>query len=144
MADLVVTVPKSLWSVWLLEGDTAGAVRGSENSPEFKAYEDADGMLEWHFYLSRLKPPISPGERVYVVAHGRLRGFSPLVRVEQDRGSGRYALVRHHGARAVTIDDPIQGFQGFRKRWWDQSLEREFPGWKTEGVRDERKVRWER
>ena len=109
MSDVVVTVPKWFWSDWIAEGDAAG---------------DPPTGEEWIFYLHGL-PNIKPGERVYIVAHGKLRGYSPLVRLDA-RG-----LIRGAGAVAVTIDEPIKGFQGFRYRWWDRALEKPFPGWKT-------------
>lgn len=41
------------------------------------------------------------------------------------------AIVRKGGAVACTIDEPIPGFRGLRKRWWDRAIERPFPEWKT-------------
>lgn len=134
MADVVVTVPKGIWNDWLDEGDIAGEPRGTHH-PSFKIHEDQDGMLEWHFYLGWNRPNIEPGERVYIVSHGRLRGYSPLVRVERDLNSGRYALVRHHDAKAVTIMEPITGFQGFKYRWWFPEQEYDFQDWQTAGVK---------
>lgn len=117
MSDLVVTVPKWFWPEWIDEGDAVG--------------EPATG-LEWDFYLGGGRPPIEPGERVYVVAHGRLRGYAPLVRVERtDRG---WSLVRHAGAAAVTTPEVIRGFRGWRVAWWNRADEVAFPAWKTEGV----------
>jgi hypothetical protein len=114
MADVVVTVPKSFGlDRWIAEGDPAG----SEWSGE-----------EWHFYLGGGVPDCKPGERVYVVYNGRLRGYAPLVRVERYAG-GRFALVRHGGAEAVTVDEFIRGFRGWRYRWWETSAERAFPEW---------------
>ena len=120
MADVVVTVPKALWQTWIDEGDAVG--------------EPYSGEL-WSFYLYGARPKIRRGERVYVVAHGRLRGYAPLSYVE-DEGppGGRFALVRRGGAVAVTIDEPIRGFRGWRERWWDRDAERPFPIWRTEGV----------
>jgi len=135
MADVVVTVPlrfryegKTGLDAWISEGDPAGDPWSGE---------------EWHFYLGSIRPRIESGERVYIVYGGKLRGYSPLVRVEYvsprvwqavyfpgefPRG---YALVRHGGAVAVTIDEPIKGFRGFRYRFWDYSEERPFPDWRT-------------
>jgi hypothetical protein len=64
------------------------------------------------------------------VFNGRLRGFAPLVRIQHE-GGRRYSLVRAGGAVAVTIAERIPGFRGFRYRWWDRSLERPFPDWRT-------------
>lgn len=121
--DVVVTVPKSFGlDRWIAEGDPAGAPWSGD---------------EWHFYLGGGRPRIESGERVYVVYNGRLRGYSPLVRVEPVttfgyRGNGkRYSLVRRGGAVAVTIDELIPGFRGFRYVWWERSVERPFPEWQT-------------
>lgn len=112
--DVVVTVPKTFGlAEWIAEGDAAGEPWSGE---------------EWHFYIG-LAPKIEPGERVYVVCNGKLRGYAPLVRVEY--GAERTALVRHGGAVAVTIDEYIQGFRGFRYRWWDTASEKPFPDWRT-------------
>ncbi len=118
MSDVVVTVPKGIWPDWIAEGDAAG--------------ETATGE-EWGFYLGGARPPCGPGDRCYVVAHGRLRGYAPVVRVERtDRG---WAIARGAAAVAVTLAGPITGFRGWRTRWWDRSAEAPFPGWETEGVR---------
>lgn len=120
MADIVVTVPKGFYyegkyglAAWVAEGDLPGEEWSGEES---------------HFYLGGPVPNIEPGERVYIVCEGKLRGYAPLVRIE--RCGRSYALVRHGGAVAVTIDRPIQGFRGFRYVNWDRSEERPFPDWK--------------
>ena len=118
MSDLVVTVPKWFWPEWIVEGDAAGE---PETGQEY----------EFNFSGGR-KPNIKPGERLYIVAHGRLRGWAPVVRLEQ-RGNG-WAIIRGGGAVAVTINEPIRGFQGWRHRWWKREDEKDFPDWKTEGV----------
>lgn len=116
MTDVCVTVPK--WfglSQWIDEGQLPG--------------EPANG-LEYHFYLGGSVPKTQPGDRVYVVYNGKLRGYAPLVRIEADRHTyGRFALVRHGGAVAVTIDEEIRGFRGWRYRWWELEAERPFPDW---------------
>jgi len=115
MSDVVVTVPKSFGlDQWVAEGDPAG----SEWSGE-----------EWGFYLGVPRPRIEKGERVYIVYNGRLRGYAPLICV-QSTGRG-YALVRGGGAEAVTIDEHIQGFRGFRYRWWPREIEKPFPDWRV-------------
>lgn len=114
--DVVVTVPKSFGLAhWVAEGDAAGEPESGE---------------EWGFFLGGPEPKrIEPGERVYIVYNGKLRGFAPLVRVQRtERG---FALVRKGGAVAVTVDQPIPGFRGFRYRWWDRSEETPFPDWET-------------
>ncbi len=113
--DVVVTVPKSFGlDRWVAEGDAAG---------------DPPTGEEWGFYLGGSVPSILPGERVYVVYNGRLRGYAPLIRVQRtDRGC---VLVRGGGAVSCTIDRPIVGFRGFRYRDWEHEDERPFPGWRT-------------
>ena len=113
--DVVVTVPKKLWTDWLAEGSRAG------EPPE-------DPNQGFDFSVPS-RPKIERGERVYVVAHGRLRGYARLVSIERDDRT--YFLVRKAGAVAVTIADTIPGFRGWRYRWWDPSIEIPFPEWKT-------------
>lgn len=117
MADLVVTVPKWFWPAWIAEGDAVGEPESGE---------------EWGFFLGGARPPVEPGERLYIVAHGLLRGYAPVVRVVRD--GERWAIGRRGGAVAVTIDETIKGFRGWRRRWWDPALELPFPDWKTRGV----------
>jgi hypothetical protein len=129
MTDVVVTVPKALWSEWIDEGDAAPGID----------IADWEGEYEYGFNLYGPVPAIAKGERVYVVAHGRVRGYAPLVAIElhSTRFGGRgygFALVRKGLASAVTIPDPVRGFQGWRYRWWDRSSEIPFPSWKTDGV----------
>jgi hypothetical protein len=121
MADCVVTVPKTFWfngkeglAAWVDEGDLPGEPWSGNDS---------------HFYLGGSVPNVKPGDRVYVVCEGKLRGYAPLVRVERD--GNRFALVRRGGAVAVTIDEPVRGFQGVRYRWWNYEAERPFPDWQT-------------
>jgi hypothetical protein len=161
MADVVVTVPKRLWPDWIEEGHLPG--------------EEWDGESEYHFFGRGSRPTAYPIDRVYVVAHGMLRGYAPCVGIDipvtgraRDRYSlfrlgpshyhdgvpigqtiierfpqplpdwwwpgATYGLVRHAGAVACTIPEPIRGFQGWRYRWWDRSVEVPFPTWMTKGV----------
>lgn len=135
MSDVVVTVPKHLWGEWIAEGDLPGD-------------DPADSPLEpggeWAFYISSSRlPKIVRGERVYVIAHGKLRGYSPLTLIreptwQQIHGAQtwgqrptRSALCRRFGAVACTIAEPVRGFQGWRYRWWDRDAEMPFPDWRT-------------
>jgi len=123
MSDVVVTVPKRIWKDWISEGDAAG---------------DPPMGEEWGFYTWGPKPEIQPGERVYIVAHGKIRGYAPLIRAtfepktwEKRIGKmGRVVFVRAAGAVAVTIEAAVPGFRGYRYRWWDLDLERLFPSWR--------------
>jgi hypothetical protein len=115
--DVVATVPMDLWADWLDEGDLPGDEKTGE---------------EWGFYTGGAVPDVLPGSRVYVVAHGRLRGFSPLTRLVVD--GGRVVFCRRAGAVAVTIPESIRGFRGWRYRWWNREDERAFPDWKDPGA----------
>lgn len=120
MPDLVVTVPKQIWFDWVAEGDAAG---------------DPPTGTEWAFWVGRARPPIEPGERLYVVSWGRLRGYAPVTRIGQDPASGRWAICREGRAVDCTLDGvQIGGFRGYRKRWWDRSEEVPFPTWKMAGI----------
>lgn len=123
MVDLVVTCPKDFFREWIAEGDAAGEPWSGE---------------EWGWYLAgRASLPIGVGDRLYVVSHGRLRGFSPVTRVHwTPDNDGRWTgyICREGGGVAVTIPQPIKGFQSWRYRWWDREDEVPFPNWKTEGV----------
>ena len=116
--DLVVTVPKRLWEHWIAEGDCPG---------------DPPTGEEWGFSVGFRRPPINAGGRLYIVAHGRLRGYAPVTRVGQHE-NGTYAICREAGAVAATIAQPIPGFRGWRLRWWTRETERDFPDWKTAEV----------
>lgn len=124
MSDLVVTCPRHFFREWIAEGDAAG-----------DEYEGGS----WAWYTGRgtwgdqkFRPPIEPGERLYVVAWGMLRGYAPVVDVRII--DGKWAIIREGGAVAVTIDEPIRGFQGWRKVWWPRSAERPFLEWRRAGV----------
>lgn len=113
MADVVVTVPRGRWHEWIAEGDLPG---------------DSETGDEYAFWVAT-SPDISPGERVSIVAHGKLRGYAPLTRVIA--AGGGYGLCRAGGAVACTIPEPIAGFRGMRYRWWDRSAETAFPDWRV-------------
>lgn len=113
--DIVVTVPKNIWIEWILEGDAVGDPYSGE---------------EWGYFCGGGVPEIAPGERVYIVAHNRLRGYAPLTRLQQRP----LAFGRRGGAVAVTIPTPIPGFRGWRYRWWEREDESPFPDWRTTDV----------
>ncbi len=117
MSDLVVTVPKNLWWEWIAEGDAAGEPETGE---------------EWGFYVGRARPPIGAGERLYIVAWGRLRGYAPVTSVVDTFGG--WCICRRGGAIAATLDVPITGFRGWRRVWWNRDAERPFPDWRAAGV----------
>lgn len=114
MSDLVVTCPKTFWRQWIAEGDAAG---------------DPPSGEEWAWFLGGRKPPIQKGDRLYVVAHGKLRGYAPVTRlVETNQG---WAICREAGAVAVTVHFSIPGFRGWRYVWWRRDQEHAFPDWRT-------------
>lgn len=121
MSDVVVTVPARLWRAWIAEEDLPG------QEPEYES----------HFWLPVL-PRIEPGERVYVVAHGAIRGYAPLVRAEARCVLAPYraCLVRAGGAVAVTVPGlEVVGFRGYRYRWWERETEVPFPRWREPTAR---------
>lgn len=117
VSDVVVTVPMGMWLDWIEEGDLPG--------------EQSSGEM-WGFFTSGARPEIEVGERVYVVAYGRLRGYAPLQKLEVT--GNRIAFGRQGGAVAVTIPEKIRGFRGWRYRWWALADEVPFPDWKTADV----------
>lgn len=118
--DVVITCPMGLWESWIEEGDLPG---------------DEPSGYDYHFWIPRFPlPSISPGERVYIVAHGKLRGYAPLVEIELQcliGLPGRACLLRRGGAVAVTIPEGIRGFRGWRYRHWSRDDEIPFPNWRT-------------
>lgn len=118
MSDLVVTVPKRIWTEWIEEGDAAG---------------DPETGTEWAFYLGGHRPPVKPGDRLYIVAHDRLRGYAPVTRLVDawSRGAHRWGICRKGGAVAITVPEKIPGFRGWRYVWWDRTQEITFPDWRT-------------
>ena len=114
MADLVGTCPKGFWEEWIAEGDAAG-------DPETGQF------YEWHT-RSPMAARTGPLYRFYIVAHGKLRGYAPVVRVHGSHGA--WCIYRAAGAVACTIDEPIPGFRGLRERWWPHAAEKPFPDWR--------------
>lgn len=115
MADLVGTCPKNFWEEWIAEGDAA--------------WEPYTGETWAWFTKDKLAARIVPGNRFYVVAHGKLRGYAPVTNIKL-LADGRFAICRRGDAVACTIDQPIPGFRGLRMRWWDRESEKPFPNWK--------------
>lgn len=137
MCDVVVTVPKNFThpcapnkrglAAWIAEGDAAG---------------DASTGQEWWFTTYGPIPTFALGDRCYIVCEGRLRGYAPLVDVRYDQdgfrnGQAPIAFIRKGGAVAVTINEPIQGFRGWRARWWDRKDEIPFPNWRDPNAKIE-------
>jgi hypothetical protein len=120
VSDLVGTCPKGEWEEWIAEGDAAGLPESGEEWGWFTA----TAIMDSSRWLNG-RPPISPGERFYVVAHGKLRGYAPVTRVVDG------VICRRGGAVAVTITQPIPGFRGLRRRWWRREDEIPFPDWKV-------------
>ncbi len=132
MSDLVVTCPKTFWHLWIAEGDPAGTPWSG---------------VEWGWYLGGRRPDIAPGDRLYVVAWGKVRGFAPVtglqafdfdgqrwVDAHQARRVEQWCICRRGDAVAVTIPEHIPGFRGWRRRWWPREHECPFPDWQTFGV----------
>lgn len=118
MSDLVGTCPKDFWFEWIAEGDPAGTPETGE---------------EWGWYTrDRLALTAKPGDRFYVVAHGLLRGYAPIVRVH-DAGDS-FVICRKGGAVACTIERAIPGFRGLRQRWWHRIDERPFLEWQSANI----------
>lgn len=116
--------------MWLGEGDLALVDAPAPWGEEY----------EYGFVITGRRPPkIEAGERVYIVAHARLRGYAPLVGIgDGSRFGGKpasKALIRRNGAVAVTRPGDITGFQGWRYRWWERDEEIPFPDWRFAGVR---------
>jgi hypothetical protein len=114
MTDLVVTCPKEFFLDWIAEGDAAGDPYTGE---------------EWGWYIGGYPPPIAAGDRLYVVAWGKLRGYAPVTRLAST--GHKWVICRRGGAVAVTINEQIKGFRGWRRPWWQRADEVPFPDWKT-------------
>ena len=112
--DCVVTCPMALWKEWLEEGDAAG--------------EEESGT-EYYFSIGHRSPNVDVGDRVYIVAHGKLRGYAPLVRLKCTHYG--YFLVRKGNAVSCTLPTPIKGFRGYRYRWWQTEEEIPSPNWRN-------------
>lgn len=117
MSDLVVTVPKWFFEDWIDEGDAAG------DPPTGETWGFSCGSARY------AQPPIQRGERLYVVAHDKLRGYAPVTKVVAHQG--KWWICREGGAVACTIAEPIKGFRGWRKRWWEREQEQPFPDWRA-------------
>jgi hypothetical protein len=134
MADQVATVPMNLWWSWLAEG---GLAPTDGTTPE-----PWDGETESHFWLPALPRNVHAGDRLYIVAHGYVRGYAPVAYVEDvcRLNPHRACLVRRGGAVAVTPCPTggrpmyVRGFQGARERWWPREVEQPFPHYQTHGV----------
>ncbi len=114
--DIVVSLARSFGlKTWIAEGDPAGTSWSG---------------TEWGWFMGCNAPKkCSPGDRVYVVYGMRLIGYAPLVRIEKNEGERGCVLVRRGDAVAVTMDERVKGFRGFRYRWWDREVERPFSEW---------------
>lgn len=134
--DVVVTVPKQLWADWIAEGDLPGEPWSRYTS---------------HFWIAPKPFPDVSGrrdDRLYIVAHGKLRGYAPITDFQRSCSlNWRCACIqRRGGAVAVTlmcqgdpadptmpaypIPVPIMGFRGWRYRWWPREIEVSFPDWR--------------
>jgi hypothetical protein len=139
MTDIVVPIGR--WKEWLAMGDHAGQPWSGRE----------------HALMLRALPDIEPGERVYIAHGGIVRGYAPLIRIEQGfyEGSLRTYLIRGGGARAMSpmCSMPSRCFcqdggtwlapharrfgkmGGFQYRSWDYLDEWLLGDWKTIGGR---------
>ena len=117
--DLVGTCPMRRWRKWLAYG----------------GFTPESGKAYVWYTRSSLVTQMSPGDRFYVVAFGRLRGYAPVVKVLTLNG-GWFGVMwmRNPGnAVACTIDRSCIGFQGLARRWWPREDEKPFPEWRSLG-----------
>jgi transcriptional regulator with XRE-family HTH domain len=117
VADLVVVVAYNHWAAWLKEGDPAVV-------PPDKPVKT---KRRHALYLGTHEPVITPGERVYIVSHGRLRGYAPLIAIEK-KGPAYYA-IRGGGAVAVTLPRSLYLTHPI-ERTWSLAEEIPFPQWR--------------
>jgi hypothetical protein len=119
MSDLVGTCPKGFWEEWIAEGDAAGS---------------QESGMQWSWYTGdRKAASLRRGDRFYVVAHGKLRGWAPVTDLlvnEELAGGTKWQIIRQGNAVACTIPEPIQGFRGLRVRWWKRENEQPFENWR--------------
>jgi hypothetical protein len=128
MSDLVGTCPKGFWEEWIAEGDAAGDktmdLPSGTGDPIF--FE-----VDWSWCTRDRKAlTIETGDRFYVVAHGKLRGWAPVVRVDVSGDGENYEIIRRGDAVACTIPETVLGFRGLRRRWWKREDEQPFPDWR--------------
>ncbi len=117
MADVVVCVPRAKWRDWIGEGVLAGQ----------------SSTQRFGFYVrSAERPPIEPGDRVYVIAWDRLRGYAPLVELKEEPDG--YTFVRTGNAVSCTLPAEVKGFPGWKLRWWQLADEQPFAGWQVDNV----------
>lgn len=112
----VGTCPAWFWPKWLAEGDCAG--------------DPPSGNPDGEAWFTRSSPArrIRIGDRFYVVARGRLRGYAVVSRVVFENGGW---WIHRKRPVAVTIPERIRGFRGVREAWWPEADERPFPDWRT-------------
>lgn len=130
--DVMVTVPAKIWPRWLAEGDLPG------DPPE------ESGM--WDFSFGGSGPrEAGPGSRLYVVAHGYLRGYAEITSVLGPQGGTGGSFVRGGGAVACTLREPttgqpgqvgqpgaplpIDGFRGWRYATFPRDAVTPWEGW---------------
>ena len=119
--DLVGTCPKTFWEEWLEEGDCAGEPETGHYYAWWSRHHLAHAFVRIYDY--------EDPHRFYVVAHGKLRGYA-IVEGYEINADRDIQILRRGQSVAVTIPEPIPGFRGLRKRWWDRADEIPFPDWK--------------
>ena len=112
MTDIVVTVSRRHWQSWLQGGCEPGRLRS--------------------FHVFGDKPPCCFGDRLYVLAHNRIRCRLIVDDVQPLRG-GWMMFARFEQGMTVR-GATIRGFKGWQRRWWRDADEIDFPEWRTAGL----------
>ncbi len=131
--DVMVTVPATFWPRWLAEGDLPG------DPPE------ESGL--WDFSFGGNGPrEAGPGSRLYVVAHGYLRGYAEITAVLGPQAGTGGSFVRGGGAVACTLREPplapgrlgeprpVESFRGWRYATFPRDAVTPWEDWATFGV----------
>jgi hypothetical protein len=128
MSDLVMTLRRDWWQTCIagqLPSSSRGFYVGGRKPPARSARRSSGEAAP---------PPVAPGERLYLVAHGRVRGYVPVSGVAR---TGRGWTIQRGGpAVAVTIPEAVADFRGWRAAWWAVSDEVPFPDWRTADTSD--------
>ena len=114
MTDIVISVAREKWADWL-------RVHGAQDRPGHRR----------NFYIQGAHPPSSAGDRLYVASHGRIRCVFQIDGIQPLRGQW---FIWATFLQPVAVDGFVQGFPGWKRRWWERDAERAFSAWRTEAV----------